>query len=115
MKKTKRSLTLSLLLVLMLSLLITSCSTGPATTTSTPSAESNVSQETSQEEEFVLFSNLPEVDYTGETFKVIVEGDHISIYMSVEFMPQETSYDTLKTAVGERNDLITEKFGVEFE
>lgn len=116
MKKTKRSLSLCLLLVLMLSLLMTACGNS-AQTTSTPSSDvgGTTSQETSQEEEFVLFSNLPEVDYSGETFKVIVEGDHITTYMSVEFMPQESSYDTLKKAVAERNDLITEQFGVEFE
>lgn len=115
MKKTKRTLSLCLLLVLMLSLLLTACSKDPATTTSTPSAGNDVSQETSKEEEFVLFSNLPDVNYNGETFKVIVEGDHMTTYMSVEFLPQESSYDTLKKAVGDRNDLIAERFGVEFE
>ena len=115
MKKTKHSLTLCLLLVLALSLLITACSNSPATTTSTPSSGgSDASQETSQEEEFVLFSNLPDVDYTGETFTVIVEGDHMNTYMSVEFTAQESAYDTLKKAVSERNDLVTEKFGIEF-
>ncbi len=114
MKKTKRTLSLCLLLVLMLSLLLTACSKDPATTTSTPSAGNDVSQETSKEEEFVLFSNLPDVNYNGETFKVIVEGDHMTTYMSVEFLPQESSYDTLKKAVGDRNDLIAERFGVEF-
>lgn len=114
MKKTKRSLSLCLLLVLMLSLLMTACGNS-AQTTSTPSEGGDVSQETSKEEEFILFSNLPDVNYNGETFKVIVEGDFRTTYMSMELLPQETAYDTLKTAVGERNDLIYEQFGVEFE
>ncbi len=111
MKKTKRPLTLCLLLVLMLSLLMTACNTAEQTT-STPSGD--VSQETSKDEEFVLFSNLPDVNYGGDTFSVIVEGDYMGTYMSMEFLPQESSYDTLKKAVGDRNDLIAERFGVEF-
>ena len=35
-------------------------------------------------------------------------------YMSVELTPQADTYDTLKKAVGDRNDLISEQFGVNF-
>lgn len=71
------------------------------------------SAETSSEPEYVLFSNLPDVKYPGETVTFLVEGDYMDTYASIEVMPQENSYSTLKDAIQTRNDLVEEKFGVE--
>ncbi len=118
MKKTRRSLSLCLLMLLVVSLLITACSKSESNTTSDTSGGNVSSQggQTSKDpsEDFVLFSNLPEISYNGEDFTVLVEGDHMTTYKSVEFTPQEDTYDTLKKAVGDRNDLISERFGVNF-
>ncbi len=119
MKKTKRSLSLCLLLILAVSLLITACGesnnngNGSANTDGTTSKDLGQSSK-DPAEDFVLFSNLPEVSYGGEDFSVLVEGDYMGTYMSVELTPQEDTYDTLKKAVGDRNDLISERFGVNF-
>ena len=80
--------------------------------TSDTSSEGTLS-EASSEPEYVLFSNLPEVTYPGETVTFLVEGDYMDTYASIEVMPQESSYSTLKDAIQTRNDLVEEKFGVQ--
>ncbi len=67
------------------------------------------------EEEFVLFSNLPEVTYNDQVIKFLVEGDYMDTYASVEVMPNVSSSDTLQKAVKDRNDLVEEKFRVTIE
>lgn len=76
-------------------------------------ASSATSQtESKEEEKFVLFSNLPDKNYGGRDFTVLVEGDYMNTYRSVELTVQAESYSGLNTAIQTRNDLIAEKFGV---
>ena len=119
MKKIRRSLSLCLLLLLAISLLLTACDESTSTNTESSALDGTTSQQQGDAskdpaEDFVLFSNLPDVSYGGSNFTVLVEGDYMGTYMSVEFMPQEDTYDTLKNAVGVRNDLISERFGINF-
>ncbi len=67
------------------------------------------------DEEFVLFSNLPEVTYSDQVVKFLVEGDYMDTYASVEVMPHTNSSSTLQQAVKDRNDLVEEKFRVTIE
>lgn len=67
----------------------------------------------SSEPERELFSNLPDVTFGGATVTFLVEGDYMDTYASVEVMPQESSYSTLKDAIQTRNDLVEEHFDVE--
>lgn len=111
MKKTCFSRLLCLVLVCVFALIATACgeaaeeSSGGGTVSGTKSETSG--------EEFVLFSNLPEKNYGGAEFTVLVEGDYRGTYASVELTAQANSYDNLNTAILDRNNLITERFGVE--
>ena len=70
--------------------------------------------ETSKEER-QLFDNLPQKNYDGTPVRFLVVGDFMSTYKSEEVCPQESSYDGLRVAVADRNDLIAERFGVTIE
>ena len=70
---------------------------------------------TDTEEEFVLFSNLPDVTYDDQVVKFLVEGDYMTSYASVEVMPNVNSSSALQKAVKDRNDLVEEKFHVTIE
>ncbi|MCH5183954.1 MAG: extracellular solute-binding protein [Oscillospiraceae bacterium] len=59
-----------------------------------------------------LFSNLPNTNFDGADFVVLVNGDSFEQYASVEVLPQESSDSGLQDAVKARNDLIEEHFGV---
>lgn len=67
------------------------------------------------EEEFVLFSNLPEITFDDQTVKFLVEGDYMTSYASVEVMPNVNSSSTLQKAVKDRNDLVEEQFRVKID
>lgn len=106
-----RSLSFALLIVMLLSAV--SCAQQEESSTSVSASES--SSEISEEEKFVLFSNLPERNYSGKTIRTLVEGDYMDTYKSVEVVPHEASYKTLNDAIADRNNLIEERFGVTFE
>lgn len=101
-------------LFLLLSILLLSVSCAQQSESSSPASTAE-SSEVSEDEKFVLFSNLPERDYTGQTINVLVEGDYMDTYKSVEVLPHADSYDTLNTAINDRNNLVSERFGVTFE
>lgn len=107
-----RSLSFVLLITMLLSAV--SCAQQEENASS-ESVSSAVSTEVSKEEEFVLFSNLPEKDYSGTTIHVLVEGDYMDTYKSVEVLPHAESYKTLNDSITNRNNLIEERFGVTFE
>ncbi len=57
--------------------------------------------------------NMPEFNFTQDTFTVCVYNTVIqNTYHSEEIEALDTSDDALKKGVGERNDLIEEKYGV---
>lgn len=112
----KQFIVRSLSFVLLIIMLLTAVSCAQQEeSTSSEAVSSDVSTEVSKEEEFVLFSNLPEKDYSGKVIRVLVEGDYMTSYKSVELLPHEESYDALNTAITNRNNLVTERFGVTFE
>ncbi|MBO4366108.1 MAG: hypothetical protein J5843_00485, partial [Clostridia bacterium] len=114
MKKTIRLL--CLLLTLFMVVLAAACETTPVETSSEAPADSGEPSEpeVSQEESHELFYNLPsDKTFDGETVTFLVVGDYANAYKSVEVMPQEDSFETLKINVQARNDLVSEKFGVE--
>ena len=78
-------------------------------------SEAEVSEQSVEEsvEEPKLFANLPDRYYDGKTVTFLVEGDYMTSYKSVEVVPHEDSYETLNNAITARNDLVTEKFGIE--
>ncbi|MBQ5842716.1 MAG: hypothetical protein IIW63_06165, partial [Clostridia bacterium] len=75
---------------------------------------SEVSSEVS--EEYVLFSNLPEKDFsengTSTDFTFLTVGDYANTYASVEICPNELSSELIQEAVFERNALVEQQFGV---
>lgn len=75
---------------------------------------SEVSSEVS--EEYVLFSNLPEKDFsengTPTDFTFLTVGDYANTYASVEICPNELSSELIQEAVFERNALVEQQFGV---
>lgn len=97
-------------LVLAFGVLATACGETEETSETPSSATSGT---VSEDKEFVLFSNLPEKNYGNKTFTVLVEGDYMTTYRSVELTVQTDSYDGLNTAIQTRNDLIAERFGIE--
>lgn len=104
------------MLVFVLVLAAGACAGTPAEESKEPAStpSENNSQETSAEESHELFYNLPkDVNYEGETVTFLVVGDYSELYKSVEVMPQESSYETLQRAVQDRNNLVSERFGVE--
>lgn len=111
----KRLLAFSLVLLMLASL--AACSDTQETLSGTSSAAESApaESEVSEEEKFVLFSNLPEVTFDGKTVKFLVEGDYMDTYKSVEVMPQPNSYETLNSAIQDRNDLVEERFDVKIE
>ncbi len=76
-------------------------------------SSTTTSQTVSEDDKFELFANLPAKNYSGKEFTVLVEGDHMTTYRSIELVAQPESYSGLNTAIQTRNDLITEKFGIE--
>lgn len=109
MKKTIRIL--CMLLILTLSVSLFACTTE---TPATSEPDASVPDESSAEESFELFSNLPsDKNYDGAPFVVLVVGDYADIYKSVEVMPQADSYELVQKSVKDRNELVEEKFGVE--
>ncbi len=109
----KRFFSLALALLLLLSLV--ACQSNSNADTSSAGDSASSESEVSKEEEFVLFSNLPEVNYEGKPIRFLVEGDYMDTYKSVEVMPHATSYDTLNSAITDRNNLVEERFGVKIE
>lgn len=111
MKKSMLSRILCFALVFAFALLATACN-GSEDVSQT--ASSSASSSDTSKEEFVLFSNLPEKDFGDADFTVLVEGDYMTTYASIEFSAQPDSYDNLKLAIQNRNDIISERFGVTF-
>jgi len=112
MKKSLLTRILCIAMVLAFAVLAVACGETEQEVSDTSSG-STTSQTVSEEEKFVLFSNLPEKNYGGKEFVVLVEGDYMNTYRSIELVPQAESYSGLNTAIQTRNDLISEKFGVE--
>lgn len=114
--KQKRILLALLMLTLMLTAVLSSCNNDPAMSQDpdhTSSADGTSSgSNVSDDEEFVLFSNLEKKDFGGETITFLVEGDYAETYQSVEICPNEDSPDLISEAVTERNALVEEYFNV---
>lgn len=71
------------------------------------------SSNNSNGDSFTLFGNLPDVNYGGKEFTILVEGDHnTERYKSVEICPNDTSPKSISDAVAERNSLVEERFGI---
>lgn len=66
-------------------------------------------------EETELFGNLPDKFYDDEEIVILVEGDYMEIYQSVEVLPNESSPSIISDAVLDRNSLVEEKFGVKIK
>lgn len=105
---------LFLLLASLLCVFVCGCGPAPVPAESSLDESSAESVEESVEEP-KLFGNLPERYYDGKTVTFLVEGDYMDTYKSVEVVPHEDSYETLNNAIRARNDLVTERFGVEIE
>lgn len=102
-------LTRALCLLLLLSLVAVFAACGGAEESSSgPAGNGSTPEDTSAP----LFSNLPETNFGGKDFVVLVNGDSFNQYASAEVLPQETSDTGLQDAVKSRNDLIEERFGV---
>lgn len=97
-------------LILLLALLPAACG---AESNEAESSSAEASREVSAEESFVLFSNLPNKTFGGETVTFLVEGDYQQGYRSVEILPHEISDSGLQKAIKDRNNLVEEVFGVE--
>ena len=95
-----------LLVVLLVGALLASCQQ--------PAQENSEVSEVS--EEYVLFSNLPERDFsdngTPTDFTFLTVGDYANTYASVEICPSELSSELIQEAVFERNALVEQQFGV---
>lgn len=104
----KKVLAILLLLVLVCASLV-ACNNNP------PADQSEVS-EASKEEEHVLFSNLPDVNYAEggnpSEFVILTIGDWANAYKSVEIVAHEQAPEILQDAVTERNARVEERFGV---
>lgn len=104
----KKVLAILLLLVLVCASLV-ACNNNP------PADQSEVS-EVSKEEEHVLFSNLPDVNYAEggnpSEFVILTIGDWANAYKSVEIVAHEQAPEILQDAVTERNARVEERFGV---
>ncbi len=101
-----------LLFAALLCLIVSGCETSEPAPESSEEAVSEPSVEESVEER-KLFDNLPDRFYDGKEVVFLVEGDYMNSYKSVEVVPHEESYEALNNAITARNDLVTEKFGVE--
>ncbi len=105
-----------ILLALFVIVTVTACDSLPSESVPEPSEVSADDSQPveSQEESSPLFANLPaDKTFDGETVTFLVVGDYADLYKSVEIMPQESSYDLLKLNVQSRNDLVSERFGVD--
>lgn len=111
----KRFLSLALVLLMLVGLAACATTGNTVSETSSAAGTSSAESEVSEEEKFVLFSNLPEINYEGETVRFLVEGDYMDTYKSVEVMPHESSYETLNGSILDRNNLVEERFGVKIE
>ena len=85
----KRFLSLALVLLMLAGLAACASTGNTVSETSSAAGTSSAESEVSEEEKFVLFSNLPEINYEGETVRFLVEGDYMDTYKSVEVMPHE--------------------------
>ena len=76
----------------------------------TPSSEDSGTVSEVSDEEYVLFSNLPDVNFAdGSTpyeFNILTIGDWAGAYKSVEVVPHELAPELLQDAVLERNALV---------
>ncbi len=70
---------------------------------------------TSQIEENVLFGDLPEKDFGGETVTILVVGDDGGSYKSTEISEKEGEPEVLNEAIKRRNELVQDRFGVVIE
>ncbi len=105
MKKHIRFGVLFVLLALVFSLLA-SCSEDKKQTES---------KTTSITSEAKLFGNLPAKNFEGEEITILVEGDYMSLYKSIEIMPQEDSPEIINHAVENRNAKVEEYFNVKIK
>ena len=98
-----------LMVVLMLCATLVACNNTPE-----PEVSKNVSE--NSDEEYVLFSNLPEKDFSEGgnpyEFKILTIGDWANAYKSVEVVAHELAPELLQDAVTERNARVEEQFGV---
>ena len=98
-----------LMVVLMLCATLVACNN-----TSDPEVSKDVSE--NSDEEYVLFSNLPEKDFSEGgnpyEFKILTVGDWANAYKSVEVVAHELAPELLQDAVTERNARVEEQFGV---
>lgn len=108
MKTSVFTRALCILLLLSLAVVFAACGTEETPSVGTSSAAESTSDTTSEP----LFSNLPDINFDGADFVVLVNGDSFEQYASVEVLPQATSDSGLQDAVKTRNDLIEERFGV---
>lgn len=70
---------------------------------------------TSTSNETKLFGNLPARDFDGAEIKILVEGDYMSLYKSIEIMPHEDSPEIINDAVQSRNAEVEEQFNVKIK
>ncbi len=95
-----------LLVVLLMGAVLASCQQ--------PAQDNSEISEVSQD--YVLFSNLPEKDFsdngTPTDFTFLTVGDYADTYASVEICPNELSSELIQEAVFERNALVEQQFGV---
>jgi len=107
---------IALIIVISMLALLVSCNNTASDTSKDNASTDPTSQaeqsETSEDEEYVLFSNLPDKNYGGDTITFLVTGDYQAIYYSQEIMPHDSSPELISDAVSERNSLVEEKFGV---
>ncbi len=75
--------------------------------------ESKTSKPTTDEN--VLFSDLPEKDFGGETVTILVLGEHAGTYKSTEITEKEGEPEVLNEAIKRRNELVEDTFGVVIE
>jgi len=77
--------------------------------------DGEASRTVSTTSETTLFGNLPARDFGGAEITILVEGDYMTTYKSIEIMPQEDSPEIINTAVSNRNALVEERFNVKLK
>lgn len=95
-----------MVLIALVASLFASCSDGGG---------GEVSKTVSTPTETVLFGNLPARDFGGAEITILVEGDYMSNYKSIEIMPQEDSPEIINTAVETRNARVEDQFNVKLK
>lgn len=101
---------ISLLLIISLMLILLPACTNGADESREPS-----DTESKEEVKEELFSHLPDITFDGATITFLVEGDYMDSYKSVEIIPHEQSPELISSAVENRNNLVSDRFDVEFE